>query len=191
MKKIVLILVLLIVVFSGCFQPVEPPKELPSDFEVEYENGAMHLEWGHYELKIDNAGKALFKKTIETDLSKEYKFDVSTSERKKIYDSVVINGFFNLNQEYSDPFTMDGGFSKISIKAEGKTKTVTVINYSQEQFNKVKNEIGRLITSKIGEKAFDFTDLRDDCSEKENECQGKESMECMEWKKYCEWNSLN
>jgi len=188
MKKIILLLVLIIFVF-GCPNPPQPPETLPADFEIEYESGATHLEWGHYELSIDSKGKALFRKTIETAISKKYEFDVTESERKKIYDAVIIHNFFGLNDNYDDPFVMDGGFTKISIYAEGTRKTVSVVNTSVEQFSKVSNEIGRLITSKIGEEAFSFTDLRDDCPEKEIECKGKteEDFECSDWMYYCGW----
>ncbi|MFH1663626.1 MAG: hypothetical protein ABH986_02325 [archaeon] len=189
MKKIAFVLVLLVLFFGCLFQPPEPPKNLPEDFEVEYSSGATHLEWGHYELKIDSKGNAVFEKTIETSLTKKYEFTVSESERKKIFDAVVLNSFFSLNENYEDPFVMDGGFTKISIKANGERKTVTLVNYSQEQFEKVKQEIGRLITYKLGEKAFSFNDLMDECPEKETECSGKpEDFECRDWNYYCRWS---
>jgi len=156
---------------------------------VEYESGATHLEWGHYELSIDSEGKAVFTKTIETAITKEYKFEVSETERKKIYDAVVLNSFFSLNDNYSDPSIMDGGFTKISIKANGERKTVTVVNSAVEQFEKVENEIGRLINYKIGEEAFSFNDLMDECPQRETECkkETEESNECLDWKYYCGW----
>jgi len=166
LKKVFLILILIVFVF-GCPNPPQPPETLPADFEVSYDSGATHLEWGHYELSIDSQGKAVFEKTMETALSKKYEFDVSESERKKIFDAVVINNFFGLNDNYNDPSIMDGGFTKISIKANGKRKTVLVVNSSVDQFDKVENEIGRLITHKIGEEAFSFQDLMDEYPEKE------------------------
>lgn len=99
MKKIIFLLIFAVLLF-GCPYPPEPPKELPEDFEVEYGSGATHLGWGHYTLKIDSQGKAVFEKTMETAMTKKYEFDVSESERKKIYDAVVLNGFFNLNDKY-------------------------------------------------------------------------------------------
>ncbi|MBU2100672.1 hypothetical protein KKG83_07430 [Candidatus Micrarchaeota archaeon] len=190
MKKIVLLLALFVLFFGCPFNP-EPPKELPEDFEVEYSSGATHLEWGQYSLKIDSKGKAVFEKSIETSMKKSYEFTVTESERKKIYDAVVLNNFFNLNEKYEDPMIMDGGWSKIKITANGNTKTVITVNASNEQFEKVENEIGRLITHKIGEKAFDFTDFVDDCGEKEIACNGKDTIECSEWSYYCAWGENN
>lgn len=85
---------------------------------------------------------------------------------------------------------MDGKWSEITIKANGKSKTITVLNYTQDQFNKVRNEIARLVRAKIGEKAFDFTDFLNDCPEKELECKGIESAECWDWKFYCKWEEI-
>ncbi|MBU0636260.1 hypothetical protein KKE06_04505 [Candidatus Micrarchaeota archaeon] len=187
MEKIFLSLAVFAFLLAGCSQPPEPPGELPADFEVEYESGAMHVEWGQYSLKIDSSGNAVFEKTMGMALSKKYEFNASESERKKIFDAAVTNGFFSLNEQYQDPSIMDGGWSSIQIKSDSETKTVTVTNFYLEQFDKVEAEITGLIVSRIGERAFSFDDLEEDCSQKKSECNGKDSSECNEWKDFCEW----
>ncbi len=159
MKKAVLILVVFCALFSGCVQP--PSEELPADFELEYGSGAMHAEWGQYRLEMDSEGNAVFEKTAGIDQSKKYEFVASEAERKKIYDAAVVNGFFSLNDKYEDPTIMDGGWSEINIRANGETKTVTVYNSPQPQFEAVEAEISRLIISKQGEDAFSVADLVD------------------------------
>ncbi len=161
MKEIALISIALLVLFAGCVQQPELPAELPEDFEVEYGSGAMHLDWGYYTLKIDSGGSAVFEKLRGVDSSKRYSFSVSEPERKKIYDSAMVNGFFSLNDNYEDLFVMDGGWSKITIRANGKSKTVNLQNYYLDSFEKVETEISTLILSKVGEEAFSFTDLAD------------------------------
>ncbi len=162
MKKIALILIIFCILFSGCIGPSEPPEELPEDFEIEYGSGAMHLEWGQYNLKIDNMGNAVFEKTQGTDLSRKYEFTANEAELKIIYGAVMINNFFSLDDQYEDPAIMDGGWTEISIKANGERKTVKLLNYSQRQFEKVEAKIVGLIVSKLGDDAFSFTDLLDE-----------------------------
>ncbi|MBU1930800.1 hypothetical protein KJ972_04790 [Candidatus Micrarchaeota archaeon] len=187
MKKIFFGLAVFAFLLVGCTQPPNPPGELPSDFEVSYGNGAMHLEWGQYNLEIDASGNAVFEKTRGISLSKKYEFTASKSERKKIFDAVVTNNFFSLNEQYQDPSIMDGGWSRIRITANGETKTVTMSNFYLESFDRVESQIGELIISKLGENAFSLNDLSEECSAKKSECIGSTSSECNEWKDFCGW----
>ncbi len=188
MKKTVLFICLAVLMFAGCPNPPQPPETLPSDFSVEYESGAMHLEWGHYELSIDSKGNGVFKKSMGMNLTKEHEFKVSEQERKKIYDAVIVNSFFGLNNNYDDPSIMDGGFSKISITAEGENKTVNVVNTNVDAFDKVKTEIINVLKKHV-ENPFSFDDLKEDCSKKKAECMEENSFECEEWQEFCEWDS--
>ena len=158
-KIVILILITVIIAFSGCVQQLGVPNELPEDFDVKYGTGAIHAEWEQFNFEMDNQGNAIFEKTMGTDKSEKYEFIVSESERKKIYDAVVINNFFSLKDKYEDPTIMDGGWSEITITANGESKTAILLNENQEQFAEVENEIEKAIISELGIDAFSITNL--------------------------------
>ncbi len=179
----------LAVLLSGCIQPPQPT-ELPPDFSFEYGTGAMHLEWGSYLFRVDSSGNASFKKTRETALVKTYEFAVSGEERLKIYQAAASNGFFSLQDMYEDPSIMDGGWSEISITANSATKTVSMRNYSLPQFENIASEIVALLKSKLGEDCFNFDDILEDCGKKKAECEGRDTIECSDWKYFCGWQEI-
>ncbi|MBU0662540.1 hypothetical protein KKH30_02670, partial [Candidatus Micrarchaeota archaeon] len=190
MKKIILFLVLAVLVF-GCPQPAEitnfegcvaagnPAMEsyprkcragdrtfteviagVNSDIELSYSTGAAHLDWGTYYLEVGSDGKAMFTKSAGPG-EKSYDFSVSAAELEKIYETAESEGFFFLQDNYTDPSIMDGGWSSITISGRGNSKTVGVTNYSLPAFEEVETEIARLILSKIGDDAFSLKDLEE------------------------------
>jgi len=199
MKKIFLILVL--VIFSlGCPETIPEPTELPDDFEVTYSSGAMHIEWGGFEFKADASGKAYLINTRGMAMEIRKDFTVTDEELLEIYKAAVVNDFFSLNDSYEDPFVMDGGWSEISIRANGSRKKVSVSNYYNDQFDNVKGAISKLATLKLGNYAFS-SNFFDGCDEKRIECEERPMFECdgdaectisdfacEEWGEYCEWD---
>ncbi len=187
MKKIVLILIVLVLLF-GC-PIIDPPKKLeklPDDFKLKYTSGAMHKEWGWYEFEADSTGSAVFTKGMEMALEKKFEFTATKEELLKIYNTAVEKGFFNLNDGYSDDSIQDGGAESIAFTANGNYKRVGMTNYSLEQFDAVESEIVKLIQSRAGENAFDL-DFIEECPERELECKGVESEECYSWQSLCGW----
>ncbi|MFH1240383.1 MAG: hypothetical protein V1672_04140 [Candidatus Diapherotrites archaeon] len=185
MKKY-LILIIGLIIFSGCNEPL--PDEMPDDFRFSYSNGAMHLDWGSYNFTCDEEGKAEFTKEINGDVRKTYEFQVSEEDREKVYKSVVENNFFGLQDTYEDPTIMDGGFSKISVYADGQRKTVDVSNFYQPQFENVETAINQIIKKYVGDDAYSFNDLKSECSNKQIACIGNEmDYECDSWRAFCDW----
>ncbi|MFH1257287.1 MAG: hypothetical protein V1494_08435 [Candidatus Diapherotrites archaeon] len=188
-------LVCALVLFSGCPEPPKPLDALPPDFKIAYGTGAMHLEWGRYEFAVDAEGKAYFTKEQGMFLGKTNEFTVSKEELLAIYNSAIENGFFSLNAEYSDPSIMDGGWSRIDITANGGEKKVTLSNTANNAFDAVEKKINEVISAKLGEGAYSFIDLMDECPAKIAECEAMEcggkaecdlfNAECDEWKEFC------
>ncbi len=153
MKYLILVLGL-IIAFSGCSEPVI--NEMPDDFSFEYSTGAMHAEWGVYSFNSDTKGNSKFVVEAENEIKKSQDFQVSEDDRQKVYNAVMINNFFDLQSEYTDAFIMDGGFSKISVTANGQSKTVTLNNFHQDKFENVQAAINEIILKYVGEDAYSF-----------------------------------
>ncbi|MBN1941326.1 MAG: hypothetical protein JW772_04035 [Candidatus Diapherotrites archaeon] len=186
MKRIIFaLLVLLIVLFSGCPQPPMPPVDtLPNDFALDYSSGAMHLEWGRYSLTIDSDGSSVFTKGMGLRMETQDTFTASEEEMLGIYNAALTSGFFSLAEYYEDPFIMDGGWSKIRITGNGESKLVSVANASVTAFEQVESKITGVIKAHLGDNAYDFWQ---DCPAKKIECENNWENVCDEWQDYCEW----
>ena len=157
-KKIA-VMMLFLAALLGCVSPPPQAGELPEDFRLEYGSGAMHLEWGAYYLTVENGGESLFTKTSGFDERKEIPFKASEGELLEIYNAALANNFFALNSSYTDPSIMDGGWSEISITANGSTHSVSMNNYSMQQFDAVEEKIVAMIKANLGQDAFSLEEL--------------------------------
>jgi hypothetical protein len=189
--------IIIFILFFGCFEPpIEPPTEVPNDFEITYKSGAMHIEWGWNQASIDSAGNATCTTGMGMNLEKTFEFTVTKEEMLPIYQAVVVNQFFSLNDEYEDPSIMDGGWSHITVKANGDTKTVSIINYHNENYSKVASALINLVNSKKECFKYRFIDnceeqitpcieaLKKECATDDDECI-KEQRTCEEWQELC------
>ena len=151
------------ILVSGCNEPPIVPMsdEIPSDFEFSYATGATHADWGTYNFECDSEGNAHFTKEMGFDLKKTYDFKANDEDRQKVYDSVVKNDFFGLQNSYTDPSIMDGGFSNMTITADGQSKTVSVTNFDQPQFEDIALEINQIILKYVGADAYSLDELED------------------------------
>ena len=184
-KEIFALAIAALFLISGCITPPPPPvNKLPEDFELRYESGAMHLDWGYSELEVDAEGKAVFVQHLGMEMQKSFDFQATEEELLKIYNSALKNGFFGLREQYYDPSIMDGGWSRITITANSSTHSVELQNFYLQQFDAVEAEINSLIAKKLGEEALSY-DFRKDCQTKKQECEGTGTVECEEWINYC------
>jgi len=174
----------------GC---VENPPENPETLSFSYSSGAMHLDWGSYEVNVEPSGNGTLIKKMGMSMELQKTFSLSQGEMKEVFDTASKNGFFSLNDSYDDPFIMDGGWSRISISTDSSTKTVSMSNYSLQQFSAVESKIISLVTNKLGANAFSLSDFKNycptklaECSSIGTECGSKECYDCEEWIYFCE-----
>ena len=202
MKNIILILgaVLILVLFLGC---TDIPPENPEKISFSYSSGAMHLDWGSFEVNVDSSGNGTLLKKMGLSMELQKTFSLSQEEIKEVFDTASKNGFYSLNESYDDPFIMDGGWSRISISTDSSTKTVTMNNYFLQQFDTVETKIASIVIKKLGANAFDLSEFRNLCPQKEGECKSfimsancdpdapsevsEECFVCLDWFDYCDW----
>lgn len=174
------------VLLSGCPQP--PPGH-PGDFSFEYSSASPEGEWStFYHLVVDSSGNATFTKKMRTALEKTYTFAVTEEQRIEIYGLVVENDFFSLLDNYGDPSAPADGWEYVTVTANSKTKKVARYDYySVPAFDIVLLEIMDVLSSEFGENAFAFDPLKEDCDGKKTYCEGKDTVECNDWKAFCDW----
>ena len=200
-----LIIVLLIGLFLlvGCTGDSGIVPENPQEISFSYGSGAMHLDWGSFEVKVDSLGVGTLTKKMGEGMELQKSFSVTEAELKDVYVTAYKSGFFSLNESYDDPFIMDGGWSRITINYDEKTKTVLMKNYFLQQFDTVELKISSLIIKKLGANAFDLSEFRNLCPQKEGECKSfimsancdpdapsevsEECFVCLDWFDYCDW----
>ena len=140
-----------LMLFAGCLYNDKPlPQEVPEDFSLNYSTGAMHVEWGWYNLRINSQGNAYLNKGA-VGKSLNDSFQLTEEEMLGLYQEVVSNDFFELNEEYLDPSIMDGGYSTISVTANGKHHEVRVVNTKQERFSRIETDICSVLEEKLGD----------------------------------------
>jgi len=197
--SLVLILLLISIFLLGCTEDIAPKN--PEKISFSYSSGAMHMEWGSFEISVDSAGNGykINKMGLYMEVKKEFSF--TQEEINEVYDVAVKNNFYSLNDSYEDPFIMDGGWERLSITVDGSTKTVQSSNYNLPQVDAVSLKIYSLVDSKLGTNAISNV-FRDACPEKKIECSGitedkcalldssglefEECYACVEWSHYCE-----
>lgn len=131
----------------------EPPADttrpsVPEDFALRYVAGPVHADWGD-ELDItlaadDKGGFALLRTASEPRRGSRPGWK-RTSEpvpvpRDKvlaIYQEVVRQRFFELNDTYRSPTAMDGNTMSLEVTANGKTKQVRVTNTEVPQVSAI------------------------------------------------------
>ncbi len=141
----------------ACSKHKTPPKptSVPADFSVEFSSGPVRASMGGAEslrLAPDKAGGWTLKKVLgpsgrnpdgpETIESSQ---KLTSAQVLPLYQQVVVQRFFDLDNSYSDPDVRDGGRSGMNVRANGKTKYVSVSNVKQKRYSAVANALHDLV----------------------------------------------
>ncbi|MBI2315418.1 hypothetical protein HYU93_05195 [Candidatus Daviesbacteria bacterium] len=161
-------------------------ERVPNDFEARYSWGACHTEWGRNDLKINKEGNTEL--ALSSGFFKENKkYSFSPQEIAEIYGSFVQNNFFSLNSEYRDKNIIDGDCSTLTLKANGKSYEVAMINQSPNQAVKITEKLLQILKSK--DSNYSKINKKQLCDEIKVACvTGKEykGASCDFWNKSCE-----
>ena len=196
----ILEILLLTFLLFGCTDSNAPKN--PEKISFSYSSGAMHLDWGSFEIIVDEEGNGTYYDRMGMSMELEKKFTLTKEEMREVFDIAAKNGFYSLNDSYNDPSIMDGGWNKLSITTDDYTKTVNLSNYNLPQFSEVSSKIYSLANEKLGANGLS-NNFKDYCPEKkiecnefsEEQCNALDSSEkdyldcydCVEWEEYCEW----
>ena len=141
--------------YSGIASGID---EAPSDFTLSYGWGATHAEWGRYLLEIHPQGGV--------DLyigSRRYhdkngpgpenwaahkQFIFAKSELSEIFKEIKKNRFYSLKDSYRNEKIMDGSSLYLSVLADGKAKSVTVMNTTVKGVGEIIEKIFKVLDAK-------------------------------------------
>ncbi len=159
-RLILFVVAIIPLILAGCcISPPIPPMSsaIPSDLEISYGYGACHAEWGRTDIRIDAKGQGVYAKGSGSLLEngrferEEFRktFSLNESELLDLLNRIETNGFYALNDYYSDPNIADGSCSAIFITKNNITKSVAVSNVrAPAVYSKVADLIYNLAVNK-------------------------------------------
>lgn len=117
----------------------------PDDFELIIESGGFAPWTKLFQIYVTTSGFANYSITYEKDrgtgdwtLIEEFQF--TQSEMEQIWNKIVENNFFDLNDLYSEDVE-DGTFAYMKITANGETHEVTTENFEVLKFDNIVKKI--------------------------------------------------
>jgi hypothetical protein len=138
---ILIFLVLLGLLSSQCVPEALPQPTYPSDFEIEAFAGGVAPWTPLYMIQIYPNGSAVYSRVEPENRSTATwthisSFNLTVDQMNAIWDAIMVNNFFSLEQNYSTPVS-DGSFAVMSITGNGVTHKVITENTKVVAFDSV------------------------------------------------------
>ena len=181
---VVLALFFVLCVLFGCMDFSPPLIEVPADLKITFTPRCfMCPTEKQVIIYADGSGEVINSAGL---LVKNHPFLLTKAELLDILNTAKSNGFFSMNEKYVNPDIMDGGSTTITIRVDGVTKSVQVINYDYPAFYNISDKISSLTTEKLGLQDFVEDDLLDQCGTALANCPATDTnYECNFTKSIC------
>jgi|GEM_PF-2523452 len=124
----------------------------PKDLEIVYGFGATHAEWGRTTYRLTADGVMTVEKTQgygDEAKSESARYALTPEELGQILRKIEEARFFKLKESYADNRIRDGYSSFLSIRMNGKTHMVSVMNKSVKRFDLVAETLEKITAAKI------------------------------------------
>jgi len=133
----------------------------PDDLEIEYFWNDYFMD-PRYNLTINSNGDAILEVVLGISIEqKQYKF--SKEELFEIYNEIITNNFFELNETYyPDHMILDGFGLSLRVRANNQDHKVTVSNVRVNQIENITHKIMLILDSKKDEYSYIEYNLPDD-----------------------------
>jgi hypothetical protein len=124
----------------------------PSDLEIQIECGGNAPWTKLFKLEIEPTGEASYyivypEDRYNGDWTFITSFDLIESEMDQIWNKIISNGFFDLDETYTFPAT-DGTFANMTVTANGETHSVETDNIDLFEFDDIIRTINQLTPGK-------------------------------------------
>jgi hypothetical protein len=124
----------------------------PSDLEIQIECGGNAPWTTLFKLEIEPTGEASYSIVYPEDrYDGEWtlitSFDLTEGEMDQIWNKIINNGFFDLDETYANP-AVDGTFANMTITANGETHSVETDNIDLFEFDDIIRTINQLTPGK-------------------------------------------
>lgn len=133
-----------ILVLSGC---VKAPKEVPKDFHLKYSWGSCHQTRGWHALEINPSGQAVLILS-ENGIYNKKEYNFTEQELLEIYQEVVKNNFFKLEEQYSNPNLIDGNCLHLKVWTDVKKHKISIENKDVREVKQITDKIKEILESK-------------------------------------------
>jgi hypothetical protein len=113
-----------------------------NSFELDINCGGFAPTTKLYRIQMDTTGEVIYSIMYPEDRGTggwtvESQFSFTESEMNQIWNAIVSNDFFNLNELYEDNNVRDGTYAEMSITGESNTHTVRTENIAVVQFDNI------------------------------------------------------
>ncbi len=148
-KKILTIFIIIIVLIISIvlIQYIKTPRSFPADLQIEYSWGACMMDWGRNNLTINSSGDVNLRSQRGL-ISEESNYNFSNNDILSIYQQIVKNNFFELDEKYHNPDILDGSCSSLKIIADDKEHIVSISNVKNRSINKITQKMLDILEDK-------------------------------------------
>lgn len=136
---------------------ITPLPGVPTDFKLIYDFGATHAAWGRTRFTITANGAVVVEKSrvvhgagLKRDLQR---CQLTAGELAGLWKQIQEAKFFELEKHYANTRIRDGSSSYITINADGKEHSVTVLNTHEQAYDQIVYEIEKITNKKLSKKA--------------------------------------
>lgn len=156
-----LLIAILVLPASGIIENIEHDyfneverSNFPDDFELIGYSISNETWEDNYKLEINNDGLSRYYCMYHKDREKlkwtlVNEFTISSNELDEIWDEILDNDFFNLDDLYECPISVLGGdYAKLTIKGNGQTHSVKTENIVVPKFDRIIVKINSIIPQK-------------------------------------------
>jgi len=125
---------------AGCGPAEKNPPPMPVDFEVRWGGGSPHSEWGQEESTLTAQGDVIqvksegFGKKAKCGQTRGH---VTRQQQESLWKLLHEQHFFKLQANYTDFRKIQGFTEFITIRANGRTNTVSVTDTAPESFAQI------------------------------------------------------
>jgi len=123
--------------------------DYPEDFTLSVYSGGYNTWNTLYLFYLDATGEASYyvqneEQRLDGDFELVNQFVLTDNELTELWELILENDFFNLDQEYARDHVVDGSYANLEITGDGQTHSVQTVNIDLDSFDSIVTFINTL-----------------------------------------------